>query len=360
MMDISFPGVDARLAAALADAPSRIPVLLGPCGSGRTSALLRVREGLAEGAAHYIDLERVTSTPERFLARVIGESPFAWQEPPGAPSGPRDAYLRALGFFAQARAAGGGPATFLLDEALELRLFESFPGLGGAMADTLTAIADSPNRFVLATKYESRALRALRRASDRFLVIHVPPATVPAVASDLMREPGVRSDRAEETARTVVALTDGRAAYVSAMIQALARSAPDAHDPVAVLGRLLRPGGALSARCRYSYEVRLHRARGYGALKAVLGILADEEPLTLTEVALRLQRSPGSTRDYLGWLEDVDLVHVHRKRYTVADPVLRVWIRLYSGCDVPDEDRVADAVQRYAMARLSAGPTTEA
>ena len=359
-MDISFPGVDARLAAALGDAPSRIPVLLGPCGAGRTSALLRVRTGLAQGAAHYIDLEHITSTPERFLARVIGESPFAWQEPPGAPSGPRDAYLRALAFFAQARAIGGGPATFLLDEALELRLFESFPGLGGAMAETLAAIADSPNRFVLATKFESRALRALRRASDRFLVVHMPPAAVSSVAADLMREPGVRSDRAEEVARTVVALADGRAAYVSAMVRAMARSSPGAQDPVAALGRLLRPGGVLSARCRYSYEVRLHRARGYGALKAVLGILAEEEPLNLTEVALRLHRSPGSTRDYLGWLEDVDLVRVHRKRYAVADPVLRVWIRLYAGCEAPDEDRVADAVQRYAVARLSAGPTAGA
>jgi hypothetical protein len=239
-------------------------------------------------------------------------------------------------------------------------MFESFPGLGGAMADTLAALAGSLNRFVLATKFESRALRALRRASDRFLVVHVPPATVSSVAADLMREPGVRSDRAEETARTVVALTDGRAAYVGAMVQVLAGSAPDAHDPVAALGNLLRPGGALSIRCHYSYEVRLHRARGYGALKAVLGILAEEEPLNLTEIALRLQRSPGSTRDYLGWLEDVDLVRVHRKRYTVADPVLRVWIRLYSACEAPDEDRVADVVQHYAVARLSAGVTAGA
>ncbi len=359
-MDFSLPGVDARLAEALGDTPSRIPVLLGPCGSGRTSALLRVRADLPPGAAHYIDLERVTSTPERFLARVIEDSPFAWTEPSRAPSGPRDAYHRALGYFTQARTAGGGPATFLLDEALELRLFESFPGLGGAMADTLAAIADGPNRFVLATKFESRALRALQRASDRFLVVHLPPATVSSVAADLMREPGMRSDRAEETARTVVALTDGRAAYVSAVVRALAGSAPDAHDPVAALGRLLRPEGELSIRCRYSYEVRLHRARGYGALKAVLGILAEEEPLTLTEIAIRLQRSPGSTRDYLGWLEDVDLVRVNRKRFTVADPVLRVWIRLNSGCEAPDEARVADAVQRYAVARVTAGPTAGA
>jgi DNA-binding IclR family transcriptional regulator len=100
--------------------------------------------------------------------------------------------------------------------------------------------------------------------------------------------------------------------------------------------------------------MRLHRARGYVALKAVLGILADEEPLTLTEVAGRVQRTPGSTRDYLGWLEDVDLVSAQRKRYAFADPLLRVWVRLNSGCAPSGAERALDEVQRYAVARLSA------
>ena len=76
-------------------------------------------------------------------------------------------------------------------------------------------------------------------------------------------------------------------------------------------------GGRLDARCRFAYEFRLHRARGYGALKAILDILADEEPLTLTEIARRLRRTPGSTKDYLAWLEDVDLLRCERKRYTL-------------------------------------------
>ena len=58
----------------------------------------------------------------------------------------------------------------------------------------------------------------------------------------------------------------------------------------------------------FGYELRLHRARGYGALKAILEILSEQEPLTLTEISKRLGRTPGSTKDYLSWLEDVDLV----------------------------------------------------
>ena len=78
--------------------------------------------------------------------------------------------------------------------------------------------------------------------------------------------------------------------------------------------------------CAFSYELRLHRARGYGALKAILEILSEEEPLTLTEIAQRLGRTPGSTKDYLSWLEDVDLVAVQQKRYRFRDPLLRVWV----------------------------------
>jgi hypothetical protein len=357
-MIAALPGIDARLASALAETPSRIPVLLGPCGSGRTCALQRVRDALPRGACQYIDVERVMSSPEQFLGRVTSESPFAWSPPERAPAGPREAYDQALAYFTRARTGDSGPATFLLDEAFELRLFESFPGLSDVMTDTLDAVASSGNRFVLATKYETRALRALRKAPDRFLVVHAEPVPAASVAADLLQRPGLRSDQAEDVARVIIALTEGRASYVAALLGALAAGAARDLDPVAALATLLEPGGALDARCRFSYEMRLHRARGYGALKAVLGVLADEEPLTLTEIAGRVQRTPGSTRDYLGWLEDVDLVGARRKRYAFADPLLRVWVRLNSRCAAADPGRTLDEVQQYAVTRLSASQVT--
>ena len=357
-MIVALPGLEARLASAMAEQPSRIPVLLGPCGSGRTRALQRLRDGLPAGACQYIDVERVMASPEQFLGRVIADSLLSWPAPPGPPAGPRDAYDQALAYFTGARATDGGPATFLLDEALELRLFESFPGLSDVLAETLDALAQSGNRFVLATKFETRALRALRRAPDRYLVVHAEPLPAAGIAADLLQTPGLRSDEAEDTARIVLALTEGRAAYVAAILGALAAAPAGARDPVAALAGLLSPDGALHARCRYSFEMRLHRARGYGALKAVLGILADEEPLTLTEIAGRVRRTPGSTRDYLGWLEDVDLVCARRKRYAFADPLLRVWVRLNSRCAAAGPERTLDEVQRYAVARLSAGPVS--
>ena len=352
MRDSSLPDLEGRLAAALAQTPARIPVLVGPCGSGRTTALRRLAASLGAASAQYVDLERITSTPERFLAALTRQTPFRFAAAPG-PVGPADAQARALRYFSDATTGGGTPATFLLDELQELATFDHFPGLRGVVTDTLAAFAASRNRFVLASKYTTRTLRALDEASDRFLVVQMPPVSVGAVGADLLQA-GLRSDAAEEAARVIVALADGRAAYCAAFVRAIGEPGLRVHDPVAALTALIAPAGEICARCRYSYEIRLHRARGYGALKGALDILADEEPRNLTDIAIDMGRTPGSTKDYLGWLENVDLVRVQRKRYTISDPLMRLWIRLYSSCDRPTEERIADEVQRYTLLRLSA------
>jgi len=168
---------------------------------------------------------------------------------------------------------------------------------------------------------------------------------------NIIRE--AETDRAhDELARLVHALSDGRPAYARMIAEMSAALDSRGADPVSALSALLAQDEPLDRRCRFSYELRLHRARGYGALKAILDILAEQEPLTLTEIAIRLRRTPGSTKDYLSWLEDVDLVTVRQKRYSIADPMLRLWVRLHCRPEPPSEDLVAKEVQQYALARL--------
>ena len=88
------------------------------------------------------------------------------------------------------------------------------------------------------------------------------------------------------------------------------------------------------------------------ALKAILQILSNEEPLTLTGISQRLERTPGSTKDYLSWLADVDLLNVRQKRYCFADPVLRLWVRLHGHATPPNEEDLAREVQEYAVSRF--------
>jgi hypothetical protein len=308
-----------------------------------------------------VDLERVATTPERFLRALIARSPFAPAdgELPPPPPTPRAAFDAALKFLAGARTRDGQPATFLLDEVLELRTFESFPGLRTVLADFVQGIQRSDNRFVLSTRFVNRARRLLDPGAgpSRLRLHAVEPLTADAVRAALVGEYrglAVGSDTAE-VAATVHGLTGGRPVYVHAVLGALkAMAAEVACDPISALAAVLMPGTRLDAECRFAYELRLHRARGYGALKAILAVLAEEEALTLTDVARRLQRTPGSTKDYLTWLEDVDLLRCDRKRYRFADPLLRVWVRLNGASEPCGEEDVAREVHRYAMERLPA------
>jgi hypothetical protein len=351
-----------RVMAALDATSSRIPVLLGGCGSGRTTLLQQLRDRIGRTATQYVDVDRTATTPERFLRAVTSSSPFAPLD--NAPAGTRAAFDTTLTFFSRAKAAGSGPATFLLDEFLELRTFESFPGLRSVLHDLVDGLAGSGNRFVLSSRYTARTLRLLRDRSARFEVIHMPTLTAEDTLDMLGLAAGhLASDHAHEaefTARAVQALADGRPAYVTALSDELTamreRGAPGGHDVVSALVALMSPGSRLSRQCSFSYELRLHRARGYGALKAILDILAEEEGLTLTEISQRLLRTPGSTKDYLSWLEDVDLVMSREKRYSYADPLLRLWVRLHCQPTAPTEEDLVREVHRYAMPRLPQQP----
>lgn len=351
----AWADLDARLLAALAAEPARVPVVVGADHSGRTALLHRLASGLPAGAWQFVDLERVTSTPERFIAAVLRATPFEPPQAASATSGAAGSIQAFLDFIVHARPASGGPATFLLDEWLELRTFEHFPGLRRIMRDVVAAVASSPNRFILTSRFVARTLRLLEGAPDRLMVVSMPPVSAAAVAADLLPLPGYRSDTADEFAQTIVALTAGHAGHARALVDTLAAT-PAIGDPVSALVASLAPGAVLDERCRATYHFRLHRARGYGALKAVLAILAAEEPLNLTDIALRLGRTPGSTRDYLWWLEDVDLIVSHRKQYTFADPILRLWAGLFDAPAPVGDDARAAAIQRYALGRLSASP----
>jgi hypothetical protein len=309
---------------------------------------------MGRSVVQYIDVERCATTPERFLHAVTAASPFPWNNPP-APTTAREAFDALLAFFDTARGPGGEPCTFLLDEVLELRTFESFPGLRHVLRDLVTALSASPNRFVLTTRYVARAHRLLRDATSRFEVMHVPPLAaadiVDLLAPAFNGYEQMATDDRDYLARAVLALTDGRAVYVRALGHAMAQLG-GAADPISALTSLMCSDGALKHWCQFCYELRLHRARGYGALKAILDILANEEPLTLTEISQRLRRTPGSTKDYLSWLEDVDLVTSRQKRYSFTDPVLRLWVRLHCRATPPGDEEVAREVQRYANSRV--------
>ena len=347
------PDIERDILLALDAVPPRVPVVLGPSGSGRTSVLRSIEARLDGVPRRYVDAERVLSTPERFLGALIGPDSYQGAVPIPADS-PRAAFDALLDYISQpAPPSGPQQPVLLLDEFVELERLSAFPGLRGLLGQFLDAVAHSPNRLVLTSRYVTRATRLLAsRPANRFTVVELPPLTAKEVRAVLAERMASHDDTdLDELAAVVRALADGRPSYVHRITDSLV-SDEGANDPLSALATQMGSEAPLATALRFTYELRLHRARGYSALKGVLATLADEEPLTLSDIARRLGRTPGSTKDYLLWLADVDLITGEAKRYRFVDPLLRLWVRLHCRPSPPNDVALAREVQDYAISRL--------
>src|SRR5262245_44576129 len=103
-MIVERPALERRVLASL-DA-GRIPVILGACGSGRTSLLLRLSGMVGEGHGQYLDFAAAATTPERCLAAVTAMSRVRPAQAPELPPSPRAAFDALMNFFDDATGPG--------------------------------------------------------------------------------------------------------------------------------------------------------------------------------------------------------------------------------------------------------------
>ena len=85
-----------RVIVALDASPSRIPVLVGGCGSGRTTLLQQLRDRAGRAPTHAIDVERIATTPERFLRAIAATAPVPFVD--ASTHGARAAFDATLDF----------------------------------------------------------------------------------------------------------------------------------------------------------------------------------------------------------------------------------------------------------------------
>ena len=208
-MIVERPALERRVSASL-DA-GRIPVVLGGCATGRTSLLLRLEHQLGRDRSQYSDVSAVATTPERCLRSIRAAA--RWNgHAMEAPVSARAAFEAMLSHFDATTDSQATP-TFLLDEFLDVRTFESFPGLRQVQRELVTRLASSPSRFVLASRFTSRVHRLLRDAPARFEVVHVPALDADEVQALALKFEGGRRDWAANVAPSVAALCNGRAGF---------------------------------------------------------------------------------------------------------------------------------------------------
>ncbi len=360
----------------------------------------------------YLDMEELCTAPEPFAQRYIGLTCF-WALARG--EGPVDPYLTverlsdteaveipqvartvgavtrelgrskpdygvllklALSFPDQLAQALDRPLMCFLDEFPELSSLGNFPGLGDPLKHFRAALQQQSQVSYVITGSAIAVMERLIRDHEsplflQFRTLELRPFTREDTRELVKKLVGPLNPAAQAAIHTY---TFGHPFYVTALAERLRELVPTAPAGVdvpqvqqAFLLETLSRQGQIYGYCRYLYDISLQKARGYGLLKALLQVLAEEEGLPLSEVARRLRRGASATREYLRWLMEVDLVIEEDGRYYYRDPVLRFWVAYTSrGIEVDAfprredlEGLVADLTERFQRVSTQLGRAKE-
>ena len=360
----------------------------------------------------YLNMEDLCTAPELFAQRYVGLTCF-WALARG--EGPVDSYLtverlldtEAVEVPLVARTAGavtrqlshskpdygvllklafdfpdqlgqalGRRLMCFLDEFPELSSLGNFPGVGDPLKHFRASLQQQSQASYVITGSAIAVMERLIRGHEsplflQFRTLELRPFTREDTRELVEKMVGPLAPAAQAAIHTY---TFGHPFYVTALAERLRELAPAGSEEVdvrqvqqAFLLEALSRQGQIYSYCRYLYDISLQKARGYGLLKALLQVLAEEEGLPLSGVARRLRRQASATREYLRWLMEVDLVTEEDGHYYYRDPVLRFWVAYTSrGIEVDAfprredwEGLVADLAERFQRASTQLGRAKE-
>lgn len=322
------------------------------------------------GLLAYVDVETIASSPENFVLGYIGHLllwvsgrwrglPPAFLDPGSLAEAAASSELRSirqavgalssqlsqerpnrqallsLAFQLPERVGQelGRPTLVILDEFCEILSLDKYEGVQvlplfrGLMEQSsisyiLAGSAMSAMRW-MADNHESPLFAQLDRLS---LSVFTPDGVRELVGK--MTTEGYDA----ETIGEITRLSGRHPYYVRCLVRRLEslqrlHQLPPSPETVryAFLIETLSTEGSIYNFCRYVYDTSLHKAVGYGPLKAILQLLAEEEERP-ARMARRLKVSQPAVWGYLRRLEEVDLLVKENSTYRYRDQVLQFWV----------------------------------
>jgi hypothetical protein len=235
----------------------------------------------------------------------------------------------------------GIEVVLLIDELLDLSVFKSFPGYKYIIQEFISRYLLAGRMKCVATTAFIRKLRQEFEGIDRHSgeIRPVPPLTMEEIAH-LICQRGMTDY--VEVAREIAIITRGNQGYVKALLDHALKASATV-DLNTIVSSFL-PDGPLEVKCRFNYEYLVAKSRGEGIIRHLLAVISAMERPNLTEIARKMKRSLGVTKDYLKWMMAVGLLDTEKKRYWIPDELLRLWISLYRSGSRPSRNQVAEAL----------------
>lgn len=292
---------------------------------------------LSEGEGpvdHYLTADRLLET-EAAQVPLIARTAGALIRELGRPKPDYSAFLRlAFDFPEQLAEAMDRSIMCFLDEFPELTTLGNFPGIGDPLKHFRASLQQQSRVSYVITGSAITAMETLVRDHEsplflQFRALELEPFTEEDTKQLVERLFGSLVPAPQSAVYTY---TFGHPFYITALTERLRDlvGAPEEAEvedvEQAFLLETLSRQGQIYGYCRYLHDISLQKARGYGLLKALLQLLAEEEGLSLSELARRLRRQASATREYLRLLMEIDLIVEAEKRYYYRDPVLRFWV----------------------------------
>ena len=315
----------------------------------------------------YLDLEELVTSPERFSRRYVGQITYwaltrgegelaAFLTPTGLLGGPAAGLRSVAQTLASMENAADDPSAqvtlaldfpeklaqeldcrllLLLDEFTELGILSHYPAVRRPWRLFRAAMQRHGSVGYVVAASAIQAMETMVQDSQSPLFLQFEALELSRFHRDAtlaLAERVLGNTPAPGVARRLHQLTGGHPFYIKAVANRLGGLAaepkelePDDVSRAFVLETLSRTG-QIYQYCRYLHDISLQRARGHGILRAILQVLAEEENLSLSQVAERIRRSAPATRSYLQALQEVDLMSEESGKYLYLDPVLRYWV----------------------------------
>ena len=219
-----------------------------------------------------------------------------------------------------------------LDEFTEINVLSHYPGISEPLKSFRAAIQTQGDIAYVIAGSAITALEKMIRDHEsplflQFEMLELAPFTREATQQLASK---IAPNLEPLAYRHIHRLSFGHPFYITAIARRTLRLAEDIPDVEKVnqafILETLSRDGQIYNYCRYLYDISLQKARGYGILKGILQVLAEEEELTLSEIARRIAKNPPATRGYLRWLMEVSLLSEENKVYFYHDAVLRYWV----------------------------------